>query len=84
MTSRADDALSGEIDGSSRQSVDAHARVGIIAGRNVISLSGQGSRSDGFVPITEDTRGPADGRAGFHEWNGRGRWIAPIGEVTEL
>jgi vitamin B12 transporter len=84
MTSRTDAGESGEIDVGSRQSVDAHGRVGIIAGRSVVSLSGQGARSDGFVPITPGTRGPADERAGFHEWNGRGRWVAPIGDVTEL
>ena len=84
MTSRADAGVSGEVDGGSRQSIDADGRVGIIAGRSVISLSGQGARSDGFIPITPDTRGPADERAPYREWNGRGRWIAPIGGVTEL
>ncbi len=84
MTSRTDAGASGEFAGGSRQSVDAHARVGFIAGRSVISISGQGARSDGFVPITQDTRGPADERTGFDEWNGRGRWIAPIGEAVEL
>jgi outer membrane receptor protein involved in Fe transport len=84
MTSRADAGVSGEIDGGSRQSVDAHGRVGIIAGSSVITFSGQGGRSDGFVPITEGTRGPADERAPYHEWSGRGRWVTPIGAVTEL
>jgi vitamin B12 transporter len=84
MTSRADAGVSGEIDGGSRQSLDVHGRVGLIAGRSVISLSGQGGRSDGFVPITAGTRGPADRRAPYREWNGRGRWTAPIGSETEL
>jgi vitamin B12 transporter len=84
MTSRADSGVSGEIDGGSRQSVDAHARIGMIAGSSIISLSGQGGRSDGFVPITEETRGPADERARYREWSGRGRWIAPVGTATEL
>ena len=84
MTSRADAGVSGELDGGSRQSVDAHGRVALIAGSSVISLSGQGGRSDGFVPITEGTRGPADERARYREWSGRGRWVAPIGSQTEL
>jgi outer membrane receptor protein involved in Fe transport len=84
MTSRADSGVSGEIDGGSRQSLDAHARVGLIAGSSIISLSGQGGRSDGFVPITEETRGPADERARYREWSGRARWIAPVGSTTEL
>ena len=84
MTSRADAGVSGEVDGGSRQSIDAHGRVGLVAGSSVISLSGQGGRSDGFVPITEGTRGPADERAPYREWNGRARWVAPIGPATEL
>src|SRR5258705_3357667 len=84
MTSRADAGVSGEIDGGSRQSIDAHGRVALITGSSVISLSGQGGRSDGFVPITERTRGPADKRAPYKQWSSRGRWVAPIGAVTEL
>jgi outer membrane receptor protein involved in Fe transport len=84
MTSRADAGVSGEIDGGSRDSLEGHARVGAIIGGSVLSLSGTGERGDGFIPITEGTRGPADERARYHDWNGRARWIAPIGEVTEL
>jgi outer membrane receptor protein involved in Fe transport len=84
MTSRADAGVSGELDGGSRQSIDAHGRVGLVAGSSVISLSGQGGRSEGFVPITQGTRGPADERARYKEWSGRGRWVAPIGAVTEI
>ena len=84
MRSRADSGLSGEIDGGSRESIDGHARVGFTAGRSIITLSGQGGRSDGFIPITEGTRGPADERARYREWNGRGRWIAPVGSEVEL
>lgn len=84
MTSRADAGISGEIDAGSRQSVDAHGRVGLVAGNSVIILSGQAGRSDGFIPITEDTRGPADRRAPYNEWNGRGRWLVRIGPETEL
>jgi vitamin B12 transporter len=84
LTSRADTGLSGEIDGGSRQSVDMYGRVGFNAGSSVITLSGQGGRSDGFVPITESTRGPADQPAPYREWNGRGRWVAPLGSDIEL
>jgi outer membrane cobalamin receptor len=84
MTSRADAGVSGEIDGGSRDSLEGHARVGAIIGGSVLSLSGGAQRGDGFVPITEGTRGPADERAPYHDWNGRARWVAPIGGVTEL
>lgn len=84
LTSRADTGVSGEIDGGSRQSVDTHGRIGIAARGGTIILSGQGGRSDGFVPITEGTRGPADERARYRQWSGRGSWMAPIGSETEL
>jgi outer membrane receptor protein involved in Fe transport len=84
MTSRTDAGVSAEVDGGSRQSLDANGRIAILAGSSVVSLSAQGGRSDGFVPITKGTRGPADERAPYREWSGRGRWVAPIGSATEL
>src|SRR3954454_1725467 len=62
MASRADTGVSGEVDGGSRDSLEARARVGISAGGGVLSASGRGERGDGFVPVTEATRGPADER----------------------
>ena len=62
MTSRADGGLSGEVDGGSRGSLEARGRAGLDAGGGVLSLSGRGARSDGFVPVTEAMRGPADER----------------------
>jgi outer membrane receptor protein involved in Fe transport len=84
LTSRADAGVSGDIDGGSRQSVDAHGRAGINVGSTVATLSGQFGRSNGFIPITDATRGPADQPARYREWNSRARWIAPIGSETEL
>ena len=62
MTSRTDVGVSGEIDGGSRDSLEARGRVGSTLGGGVLSLSGRGERSDGFIPVTEATRGPADER----------------------
>jgi outer membrane receptor protein involved in Fe transport len=84
MTSRADAGVGGEISGGSRDSLEARGRIGVQAGGGVLSLSGRGARSDGFVPITQETRGPADHAAPYREWSGRGRWVAPIGRSTEL
>src|SRR3954452_15830669 len=84
MTSRSDVGVSGEIDGGSRDSLEARARVGVAAGGGVLSISGRGERGDGFVPVTEGTRGLADERAPYREWSGRGRWVAPVGGSTEL
>lgn len=84
MTSRSDLGLSGEIDGGSRDSLEARARAGIAVGAGFVSLSGRGERSDGFVPVTSGTRGPADHPAPYREWSSRARWVAPIGSATEL
>lgn len=84
MVSRADTGVSGEADYGSRDSVEARARAGFAVGGGVLSLSGRGERSDGFVPITQATRGPADEPAPYREWSGRGRWVAPVGGSVEL
>jgi outer membrane receptor protein involved in Fe transport len=84
MVSRADTGTSGEADYGSRDSFEARARLGIAAGGGVLSVSGRAERSDGFIPVSQDTRGPADERAPYREWRGRGRWVAPIGSTMEL
>lgn len=84
MVSRADAGVSAEVDGGSRDSLEARGRVGLNAGGSLITLSARGERSDGFVPVTEATRGPADEPAPYREWSGRGRWIAPLGDSAEL
>ena len=84
MASRSDAGVSGEVTGGSRSSFEGRGRVGATIGGSVLSLSGRGARSGGFVPITEGTRGPADEPAPYREWSGRGRWVASIGGATEL
>ncbi len=84
MVSRSDTGVSGGIDAGSRDSFEARARLGVSFGSGVLNLSGRGERSDGFIPITAGTRGPADKPAPYREWSGRGRWVAPIGASVEL
>ncbi|MEP7130194.1 MAG: TonB-dependent receptor [Sphingomicrobium sp.] len=84
MTSRSDIGVAGEVDGGSRDSVEARGRLGLALGGGVLSISGRGERGDGFVPVTEATRGPADEPAQYREWSGRGRWAAPVGDTTEI
>ena len=84
MTSRSDAGAAGEIDAGSRDSFEGRGRVGLAAAGGVLSLSGRAARSDGFVPVTQDTRGPADKRAPYRQWNGRGRWVSALGGSTEL
>ena len=83
MISRVGPGIAGEIDGGSRNSLEARGRAGVDAWRSgVLSLSGRFERGDGFVPVTADTRGPADEPAPYRGWSARGRWVAPIGGST--
>jgi outer membrane receptor protein involved in Fe transport len=50
----------------------------------MLSVSGRMARGDGFVPVTKETRGPADKRAPYDEWSGRAHWVAPFGSEVEL
>ena len=84
MTSSVDEGVSGEVDAGSRDSLEARARLGVAAGGGVLSISGREQRSDGFIPITRDTRGPADKAAPYQEWSSRARWVAEVGDSTEL
>lgn len=84
MDSRADADISGEAAVGGRQSLEARGRVGVAFGDGVLSLGGRATRSDGFIPITAETRGPADVQAPYRQWSGRGRWVAPVGGSTEL
>lgn len=84
MTSRADEGLAGEVAVGSRESVAASGRFGIDVGGGLLSLSGRAERGDGFVPVTPGTRGPADERAPYRAWSGRGRWVVPVGASVEL
>ena len=79
MDSRADADISGEAAIGSRQMLEARGRVGIALGNGVFSAGGRAARSDGFIPITAETRGLADVRAPYRQWSARGRWVAPLG-----
>ena len=84
MSSRADAGTSGDVAAGSRDALEASARVGAEAGGGILSLSGRSERGDGFVPITEAARGPADHAAPYREWSGRARWVGRLTASTEL
>ena len=84
MTSRSDAGVGGEIDVGSRNSLETRAWLGVDTGAGVLSLSGRAARSDGFIPMTEETRGPADKPAPYRQWSSRARWVEPLGASTEF
>ena len=83
MVSRSDEGESGDLFAGSRSSLEGSGRAGIALGDGVLSVSGRASRSSGFIPITEATRGPADEPAPYREWSGRSRLVTPIGGDVE-
>ena len=84
MSSRSDLGISGDLAAGSRNSIDADGRAGFALGGGIASLSARASRSDGFIPITPETRGLADRPAPFTNRGGRARWVAPIGASVEV
>jgi len=71
------------VEGGSRASLRGHLFAGGCIGSTTLTVNAQGARSDGFVPITADTRGAADREAPYENASIRARWIAPIGRDVE-
>ena len=84
MTSRADAVQSADLHVGSRSAIEARGGLGLAVGGGLLSVSGRAERSDGFVPVTRATRGPADEPAPYRQWSGRSRWVAPLAGTTEL
>lgn len=84
MTSGLDRGLRAALDISSRQSIDGRIHFAEGIGGGTLSLSGRGARGDGLVPITRDTRGPADRRAAYKEGSLRGHWLGSITPEVEM
>ena len=84
LRSRASAGLDGSVEAGSRESLRGRAYWGVNLGSGLVAVDGQGARSRGFTPVTEDTRGPVDRPAPYEEASLRGRWVAPVGQRTEL
>src|SRR3982751_1813674 len=84
MTSLTDNTMNGSLEAGSRDSLNGRFYVGGSVGGGSITIDAQAARSDGFIPLTAETRGPVDRRAPYREASARARWIAPIGPNVEL
>jgi outer membrane receptor protein involved in Fe transport len=84
LTSRREPQVDAALDGGSRGSFDGRLYSGAEVGGGVLVLSAHGTRGSGFVPVTRDTRGPADRRAPYVSGGGRLRWAAHIAPETRL
>ncbi len=68
----------------SRDSIDAHAGIGLDVGSGFLTLSAAHARGDGFVPIVEEQRGPADRPAPYRQTSLALRAVAPLADDLEL
>ena len=84
MSSLAAERADMSVEGGSRQSLIGHGYFGVGAGAGLFTLNVRGSRGSGFVPLTEETRGPVDRAAPYREGSVRGRWIVPVASDVEL
>jgi outer membrane receptor protein involved in Fe transport len=84
MTSLVDAGVSGDMSGGSRQSLEARLSGGMPIGAGILMISGRGERGDGFVPITSDTRGPADIAAAYRSGNARMLLAAPVSGTIRM
>ena len=83
MRSLAAPGFNASVEGGSRSSLRGHAFAGQRIGSSTVTVDAQGAKSDGFIPITSGTRGPADREAPYENASLRARWIAPTGGDVE-
>ncbi|MFZ1566554.1 TonB-dependent receptor [Sphingorhabdus sp.] len=68
----------------SRNSVDADAHLSLDAGEGDITVTGNYSRGDGFVPILAGKRGLADGPAAYQSYGMGARFVTHVGDIGRI
>lgn len=68
----------------SRAAVDLVATGGAELGAGSLTVAGQFARGDGFVPVVEEDRGPADRAAPYRQASLALRSVIPVGDSIEL
>lgn len=67
-----------------RESLDAHARLGVTLGEGFLTVSGAYARGDGFIPVVEEQRGPVDRPSPYEQASLALRAVAPLPGGIEL
>ena len=83
MTSLSQPGVDATVEGASRNGFRGHIYAGLPVRASVLTVDAQGARSDGFVPVTYGTRGPADRPAPYEEASLRARWVTPLTQTVE-
>jgi len=68
----------------SRDSVDASALASANIGSGFVTIAGQYARGDGFIPVVEEDRGPADRAAPYEQASLALRGVMDLGGGAEL
>lgn len=84
MTSRLAPGFGAGVEAGSRESLEGRLLAGAAIAGGTLGLSLRGVRGDGFVPVTEETRGAADRRAPYRTASARGLWAAPLSASTDI
>ncbi|HYJ84014.1 MAG TPA: TonB-dependent receptor, partial [Allosphingosinicella sp.] len=74
----------GRIAYGSRDGLDAFAGLGLALGRSFVTVSGAWQRGDGFIPVVEEQRGPADRPSPYEQASFAVRAAAPLPGGGEL
>jgi vitamin B12 transporter len=78
------DGLSASLLYGSRDSVEAHAALGERLGGGFLAVTGAYARGDGFIPVVEEQRGPADRPSPYRQASVAVRAVAPLPGGIEL
>lgn len=84
MTSRLEQALEGSAFLGSRDSLEGRIHAGQPIGSGALALSARAARGDGFIPVTRETRGPADRPAPYREASLRALWRTPLSDGIDV
>jgi len=84
MSSLAEPGMNASVEAGSRDSLDGHIYAGADTRSGLLTLDAQGARGDGFIPLTQATRGPIDRASPYKEGSLRARWISAVAEDVEL
>src|SRR5204863_374594 len=78
MTSRTTASASASLEIGSRESLHGNVYVGEHIGNGSLVLSAQAGLSDGFIPVTRETRGPVDRASPYREASARAVGTMPV------
>ena len=84
MRSLREQGLTASAEAGSRDSLEGRLAGGFALGGGTLGLSARAASGDGFIPVTADTRGPADRQAAYDEASVRGFWVAPLAGAADI